>query len=385
MQSTLTASSRVIIVTHELYYGAPQALRDYLITHVKDLAYLSHPIRSENPTSKREIYKNGKLLQSFLFARPSGSAWWFVVDFFMTTAWVIRFCGTYDVYIGVNPLNCLSGLVFRSLGLVKCVIFYSIDFTPKRFPQEILNGLYHAIESFCVRFTDVRWDISPRIAQGRQKFLGLRQTDYPVAVVPVGLWEKDIASPHTNFEPHRIAFIGHLLKKQGIDKVLLAVSLVKKKVKNISFLIIGGGEEESRLRILADKLHLGNNVEFTGWRWDQKKIRKLLLGCAFGVATYDPRGAKDDNFTYFADPTKLKTYLSCGLPVIMTDVSYNAKTLQKDGCAQVVSYNASAIARAMMIWIDDATRLEKARKSAITTAHGLIWDNIFGKATGLGI
>ena len=90
--------------------------------------------------------------------------------FFLDDCGGIGLRGRYDVYIGVDPLNCLSGLVLRSLGLVKCVIFYSIDFTPKRFPQKLVNDLYHAIESFCVRFADIRWDISPRIAEGREKF-----------------------------------------------------------------------------------------------------------------------------------------------------------------------------------------------------------------------
>lgn len=385
MQSTITASSRVIVVTHELYYGAAQALRDYLASHVKEVVYLSHPIRPENPKSKREVYKNGKLLQTVSFARASGSAWWFGVDLITTIVWGIALRGTYDVYIGVDPLNCLAGLVLRSLGLVKNVVFYSIDFTPKRFPQRLVNGLYHAIESFCVRFADIRWDISPRIAQGREKFLGLKQKDYPVVVVPVGLWEKDIAGPTTNFNAHRIVFVGHLLKKQGVNKVLEAISIVKKKVKDISFFIIGGGEEEKRLRLLVDKLHLENNVEFTGWMWDQEEIRKRLSDCAFAVATYDPRGTQEDNFTYYADPTKIKTYLSCGLPVIMTDIPYNAKTLQQDGCVEVVSYSAPTIAKAMMMWIGDTAKLEKARRMAITAARGFIWEKIFGEATGLDL
>lgn len=383
MSTEVTTSSRIIVATHELYYGAPQALRDYLVSHVKELVYLSHPIRSEKTKSQKDLYKDGKLLHSYSFARPSGNAWWFTVDFFLTIVWVIKQRGTYDVYIGVDPLNCLAGLVLRTLGLARTVIFYSIDFTPKRFPQSLLNSMYHGIESLCVRFADMRWDISPRIAEGREKFMGLTQKVYPVTVVPVGMWEKDIASPNTNFDPHRIVFVGHLLKKQGVYKAIEAIAIVKKKVKDISFLVIGGGEEEKRLRLLADKLHLGNNVEFTGWMWDQEEIRKLLLGCAFAVATYDPRGATKNNFTYYADPTKIKTYLSCGLPVIMTDVPYNAKTLQKDGCAQVVPYSTPAIANTMMTWMGDAAKLEKARRSAIKVAHGFIWENIFGKATGL--
>ncbi len=378
MQSSITTSSRVIIATHELYYGAPQALRDYLVgQQVKELVYLSHPIRPENPASKKDIYKDGKLLHSHSFARPSGNAWWFVVDFFMTIVWGIALRGRYDVYIGVDPLNCLAGLVLRALGLVKCVIFYSIDFTPKRFPQKILNGLYHAIESLCVRFSDMRWDISPRIAEGREKFLGMKASDFPVTVVPVGMWEKDIASPNTNFDPHSIVFVGHLLKKQGVDKVLEAVSLVKKKVKDISFLIIGGGEEEKSLKRLVSKLHLENNVEFTGWMWDQEGIRKLLLDCAFAVATYDPRGAKEDNFTYYADPTKIKTYLSCGLPVIMTNVPYNAGDLARRGCAVVVDYNEKAIVKVLIDVSTDKKKLETMRKNAIGAAKEFTWEKIF--------
>ncbi len=384
MPSEINASSRIIIATHELYYGAPQALRDYLVgQQVKELVYLSHPIRPENPTSKNELYKVGKQLRSFSFARPSGNAWWFGVDFITTIVWVIRLRGRYDVYIGVDPLNCLAGMVLRALGLVRCVIFYTIDFTPKRFEQKVLDVLYHTIESFCVRFANVRWDISPRIAKGREKFLGMKGHDFPVTVVPVGMWEKDIITRNTGFDAHRVVFVGHLLKKQGVDKVLAALFMVKKKVKNVTLLVIGGGEEEGSLRQLASKLRLEKNVEFTGWMWDQNEIRESLSGCAFAVATYDPQGAKEDNFTYYADPTKIKTYLSCGLAVIMTSVPYNAQTLKNLGCAQIASYSATSIAKAMMIWIDDKKKLNRARKIALEVARACTWEKIFERVTGL--
>ena len=154
-------------------------------------------------------------------------------------------------------------------------------------------------------------------------------------------------------------------------------------MKSVTLLIIGGGEEERPLRRLASKLRLEKHVEFTGWMWDQEEIRKRLSRCAFAVATYDPRGAKEDNFTYYADPTKIKTYLSCGLPVIMTNVPYNAQTLKNIGCAQVVSYSASAIAKAMTMWIEDAKKLEGARKIALEVSWKYTWEKIFGSVTGL--
>lgn len=378
MSSQITASSRIIIATHELYYGAPQALRDYLVRqHVKELVYISHPIRPENPESKKELYKDGKRLRSFSFARPSGNAWWFGVDFITTIVWMIGLHGKYDVYIGVDPLNCLAGIVLRTLGLVRCVIFYSIDFTPKRFPQKVLDILYHIIESLCVRFADIRWDISPRIAKGREKFLGMKGNDFPVTVVPVGIWEKDIAAHSTKYDAHRVVFVGHLLKKQGVDKILEALFMVKRKVKNASFLIIGGGEEEGLLRRLVSKLRLEKHVEFTGWIWDQDEIQKRLSGCAFAVATYDPQGAQEENFTYYADPTKIKTYLSSGLPVVMTAVPFNADDLVSKGCAVVVDYDEKSIAKALIDLLTDKEKLEKMRKSAIETAKEFTWERIF--------
>ncbi len=373
---------RTIIVTHELYYGAPQALRDYLIgKRVKELVYISHPIRPENPQSKKELYKNGKRYESLSLTRPSGTAWWFGVDFIATILWVIGLRGRYDVYIGVDPLNCLAGLVLRALGLVRCVIFYSIDFTPKRFPQKIVDGLYHTIESLCVRFADMRWDVSPRIAEGREKFLGLKREDFPVTVVPVGVWRKDIAPHNTKFDAHRIVFVGHLLKKQGVDNVLKALSMVVKRVDDVTVLIIGGGEEERALRQLAGKLHIDTHVEFTGWIWDQDEIRRALLGCAFAVATYDPQGAKEDNFTYYADPTKIKTYLSCGLPVVITDVPHNAGDLVARGCALVVDYDETSTAKALVDLLTDTEKLRRMRRKALEVAREFTWEKIFGYVT----
>ena len=110
--------------------------------------------------------------------------------------------------------------------------------------------------------------------------------------------------------------------------------------------------------------------------WDQEEIRKLLLGCAFAVATYDPQGAQEDNFTYYADPTKIKTYLSCGLPVIMTNVPFNAGDLARRGCAVIVDYDEKSIAKVLIDVLTDKEKLETMRKSAIKTAGEFTWEEI---------
>ena len=38
------------------------------------------------------------------------------------------------------------------------------------------------------------------------------------------------------------------------------------------------------------------------------------------------------SFTQFSDPTKIKDYLSCGLPIIATNTFHNAKELNTRKC-----------------------------------------------------
>lgn len=377
MQRTITLSSRIIIVTHELFYGASHALRDYLNgKKIPHLLFVSHPVRPENQRSYRQIFGNGRLLSERQLRRPAGGVWWYIFDFFLSIVWILREQRVYDVYIGVDPLNCLGGVILKRLGVTRRVVFYSIDFTPRRFANRVLNGVYHGIEWICVRFSDERWDVSPRIGFAREAMLGLSGKRYPARIVPVGVWRQNIVGSSL-YDPHRFAFVGHLLPKQGVGKVIDALPLVRKRVGDATFLVLGGGEEEGRLRRRARKLGVVKHVEFCGWIDDQKRVQELLSRCAFGVALYEPRGSRAENFTYYADPTKIKTYLSCGLPVVLTDVPYNAKDLERSCCATVVPYSKQAIAAALIRWLTDQEELEKARKKAIAVARTFTWERIF--------
>jgi len=214
MQSRLIASSRIMIVTHELFYGAAHALRDYLVGRkTREVVFISHPIRRENPRSYKQVFQKGKLAKEKTIPRMSGNVLGYMIDVCMTFFWVLGEQGVYDVYVGIDPLNCAVGLFLKALRLVRSVVFYSIDFVPKRFPNPLLNALYHAVEVLCVRLADERWDVSPQIAQGRETFLGLRVETFPGRVVPIGVWEKDIARERPRFHPHRFVFAGHLLPK----------------------------------------------------------------------------------------------------------------------------------------------------------------------------
>lgn len=382
MPSTVTRNTCVALVTHELFYGAPQALRDYLNTiPIDSLFFISHPINRENQYSYRQHFFSGKLSNQ---KRVTSLKAPLVIEYFiheaLTLWWILQSGKIFDMYVGVNPLNCFAGIICRRLGRVQHVIFYAIDFTPKRFKNTFLNFLYHHLELFCVTHSDERWDVSPRIAEGREKYLGFSKLASQ-KVVPIGVWKRDIVSiSRIKKNTPVIIFVGHILKKQGIQMVIQALPRIANKIQNISFLIVGDGEYRIALEKLVKHLRLTNRVVFHGIEHNQDTINSLLSASALSVACYETSGSQEQNFTYYADPTKIKTYLASGLPVIMTDVSYNAAEIQRKRCGIVVDYDKEAIAHAIIELLQNNAKRKEYRMNAMSYMQKYSWETIFQAA-----
>lgn len=386
---TSLKDKKIIIATHYLLYGAAQAFRDYLNSKkINTLLYIALPLVTQR-NAYFISYEKGKQMSEKIINRGKAiPVFDYFIDF-LQTVWFVSvqqphtnplLKGEGTVYIGVDGLNCLAGLLLKKFGKVKKVIFYSIDFVPIRFPNKLLNAIYHNIEIFCVKHADECWNVSPRIAEGRETFLHLSQKEYAQKVVPIGIWNKDIKKrPFHQIKKHQVLFIGHLLEKQGVQMVLEAIPLIIKKVPDFTFIIVGGGEYEERLKQLVATLHIAKYVEFTGWIKDRKKIDEMMSKSAIAVATYKPEKEKLYNFTYYADPTKLKDYLGAGLPIVLTDISYNAQEIAEKKCGILVEYTKSDIAKAIITLLQEETQLKKYRKNALEYAQSFDWEKIFDK------
>ena len=69
----------------------------------------------------------------------------------------------YELFIGVDNLNALAGLVLRRLGKVERVVYYVIDYTPVRFKNPLLNAIYHWVDRRAVHGSDAVWNLSERM------------------------------------------------------------------------------------------------------------------------------------------------------------------------------------------------------------------------------
>jgi glycosyltransferase involved in cell wall biosynthesis len=223
------------------------------------------------------------------------------------------------------------------------------------------------------------WNVSAAIADAREKHSHLKAKRYaPQIVVPLGIWYDRIPKiPHTKRQKGRIVFMGHLLEKQGLQKVIEAMPEVIKKIPKAHLVVIGSGDYEQKLKDLVVTKKLSSHVKFLGFIESHKKVEEELCKSTLAVATYVP---DPKSFTYFADPGKIKNYLAAGLPVMLTDVPPIAKSIAKEKSAILCSYDSGDIAKKITDLLTDQNKLVNYSKNATNYAKQFDWNIVFKKA-----
>lgn len=376
---------RIVLVTHSRIYSASQALRDFLReAGCWNLLYVSHPLPLRDVDDSEHSYAEVSRGLKILTHRRAGlrirnvlvSS---ILELFLTLWWVFKTKQTFDLFIGVDNLNALEGLILKRLGRVKKVVYYTIDYFPTRFPQAWLNRLYHAIDTFCVQHADETWNVSPVMVDARKKFHNVTQTLGRQYTVPIGIWfDKIKRRPLGNADKTKLIFSGHLVPHMGVDLLVTAMPDIVKEVPSVSLDIIGGGEELVRLKTLVQRFNLAQRVRFLGWVADRKRLEDLLTQAAVGVAPFNTNML--DEKVKNADPGKLKDYMACGLAVVVTDAIANASELEERGCALVVQYRKEALVRAIVRLLKDPKLLAEYRSNAVRYVRQFDYNRIFSKA-----
>ncbi|MCB2219433.1 MAG: glycosyltransferase family 4 protein [Bacteroidetes bacterium] len=71
-----------------------------------------------------------------------------------------------------------------------------------------------------------------------------------------------------------LVYFARITKEKGIEDLLKAVAIIKKTKKNISLCVIGAGKTDE-LKVLANKLNIGQNVYWAGFLPTQKDVHKM--------------------------------------------------------------------------------------------------------------
>lgn len=374
-------SSKIVIVTHKLPNTHPyDELVNYLNKNkYSDVFYIMHSF-SDSPDRKSKYiwYKNGKTYRKHegkdYIKYPEPII--YIKEFWFTLHSIVSSRVIFDTYLGMDGLCALFGLTLKFFRRVKKVIYWAIDFVPNnRFDSPLKNKIYHAINTLGYKHADEMWDLSPRMAEAREKFLGFKEDKYKYRkVVPYGMWIDRIKKvPYQDCNKNEIVFMGHLLEKQGAQLVIEALPAISKANPNITFKIIGDGPYKDSLEELSKSLRIEDRCEFTGRILNHEDVEAEIAKSAVAVAPY----IKElDTWSYYADPGKVKTYLACGVPVVLTDIPWNAKEIQEKKCGYITDGSVDDLAKKVLDLLN-AERNSQFRENAIDYSKSYDYNSIF--------
>ncbi|MDO8659022.1 MAG: glycosyltransferase [Candidatus Parcubacteria bacterium] len=378
------ADKKIVIAVHEgMPVGAAYDLRRFLIDcNIEKLLFIAHPLTFENDfyksSSRYEMHEHGKL-------RSEGSAFhWRLPDTFLyikdtiyTLIWSTKSDNKYDLFVGIDPLNALAGIVLRFFDRTNKVVYCTIDYFTPRFENKILNAIYHSIDKFCVRYCDETWNLSSVMAKARETYNNMPRTLYNRQyTVPTGIWfYKAKRKPFDKINKKKVIFTGHLNPMQGVDLFLQAMPKIIKKIPDIELEIIGKGPEYENLQKQARDLKLEKYILFHGWINNRQQLEHLLSDAAVGLATFNTNIAGDK--VRNADPAKLKDYALLGIPFITTSAIANPKEVMDMKYGIVIEYNKDQLAKAVIKLLEDERLLKEYRDNTLQFAKQYDNEKIF--------
>lgn len=397
-------NSTVLIATFSTYKGKKrtyagnlQAMLSFFPLRFKKVVLIDQP----HPTSSDvvpliEVYEKDKLAKKYLLSFPFYQLlYWLcrkrnVIDQTIVSFKVRDFLSVlhlgltsqekFNLFIGLESINALAGVLLKKLGRVATVAYYVSDFSPYRYPKKWFNDLYLWLDRLAASNCDFIWDVSSAMHPARIKAGLDSKKSAPCLRVPNALFPEQIRpQPLKKIIPYTIVYMGTLDIDNGSDVAIEALPLVLKKFPQTRLHIIGSGDPAfpRRLKRLASKLKVRKDVKFHGFIGDPEKLSKTLSQFYLAVAPYRD---VQESFRFYGDSTKIRAYFSVGLPVITTYVPPIGKEIVKAEAGVVVKDNPLALARAIIKFFSDKKVYQKYRRAAIAFAKKNTWENSYGHA-----
>jgi len=362
-------------------YGPVQALKNFLLKKTDKFIFIGHPFSFTNleGTIVEEFINGEKVKIQKGHKRNKNQFWQWLNDLFFNLLFIAKQQEQVDIFIGVDNLNAMTGIIMKIFKKVDIVIYYIIDHTPRRFKNPFFNFLYELADKIACKKSDYIFAISERVKNAKLekfKFDGRK-----IFTVPVGveLEKIDKFTLEEKLNSKSMIFMSYLDETKGCQLMIEAMAEIIKKESKAELLIIGTGPYENKLKEMAKMAGLEKNIKFLG-AMDHNTLFKFIPHHRFGVAPY----LDDKNsYTYYADPTKPKEYLACGLPVVITDVPWIAKEIGQKPMGIVCKYNKEELVNACLKLLQDDEFYKLCLKNAQEFTKDLSYDNIYNKVFNL--
>jgi len=120
---------------------------------------------------------------------------------------------------------------------------------------------------------------------------------------------------HINDSESVVIFVGNLAPWQGVEYLLHAVPLIVEEKPKTKFLIVGDGIMKDKLKSLTKELNIRRSIIFTG-TVPYESVPEYMNLSDICVAPF----IRTRNESIGLSPLKIYEYLSCGKPVVASDI-----------------------------------------------------------------
>jgi len=166
-----------------------------------------------------------------------------------------------------------------------------------------------------------------------------------------------------------VGYVGVIGKQEGLDLLLQAIAHLRTELRrdDVHFIIVGGGTELAALRELAQRLSLGDCVEFTGRIPDAELWE--IMSTADVCVNPDRANEMNDKSTM----NKILEYMALGKPIVQFDLT-EGRFSADESSAYAQPNDTVDFARKLCELLDDPER--RATMGAIGRSRveaGLAW------------
>lgn len=311
---------RVLLVAHVTEIPGPvQSLARFFESKKIDFYKMYFPIE-EAKINTSSLYRNKKLLKEKIIHLRGPVR--YLIDFFNTFFWLREVKLPIDKALGTNCLSVFPLILFRRMFGIGEVIFFGSDYARRRFSNKLLNFLYITLDRFCAKRADKVCCNSLRTIEARIKE-GIKKRK--IIYTPNGVFLRDIGDlkPEAKKFVKKILFIGHLSRTHGLQEIIVLLPHLEMKLD-----IIGSGPYEDFLKRKVNSLGLERKVNFLGFKPHSEVIAYLKKFSGFGLAPYLLEENGPD-WVKYCDPVKVKEYLACLVPIIISNVPEIAMVIKE--------------------------------------------------------
>lgn len=347
--------SRSVIYVNFAPYENTGNIRDYLLeTHELTAVFIFnfHRLTKLDQPSTLTVYRRGRpIYRTRLFQTPTMPSLAFIllpvrslVIFAQIIFHTLRLrCKGYmfDDFFTVNAFIAWTGIILKKLGLVRRTLFWVWDYYPPIHKSKMvmfMRWMYWQFDKPATYGSDKTIYLNNKMVDIRKKLGVLRRDTHPV-IVPIGTNPIKRTLRHN---PFSFIFLGVMKKSQGLDLWFESLPYLRKLSDAFTLHIVGGGPDEEYFKDRARSAVFP--VFFHGYQSNDRVVDTLIGRGGIGIATYVP---DPSNVSYWGDPSKIKRYISTGIPVITTDVFEFSGNITRSNSGIVIAYNPAEFARAV--------------------------------------